>query len=207
MSSRWRIGHCQTGRINIFGSYLCAREAARCMSTLHGGRCGSIVNASSLAAHTGAPGEYIDYAGAKAAMDAMTIGLAKELGPAGVRVNGVRPAFIDTKIHALSGPGARETTGPADTTRAGRNAARRGGRSDHLAALGFDIVCHQGTDRHGGRPLVSGRPLLNGGQRLCRWRPPGVAPAAVLATPGEPLEMVMHADITTSCRNTAYCPW
>lgn len=83
---------------NILGSYLCAREAVRAMP-----KGGSIVNVSSLASKTGAPSEYIDYAGAKAAMDALTVGLAKEAGPIGIRVNAVRPAFIDTEIHATSG--------------------------------------------------------------------------------------------------------
>ena len=83
---------------NVLGTYLCAREAVRSMPNG-----GSIVNVSSLAAKTGAPGEYIDYAGAKAAMDALTVGLAKEAGPLGIRVNAVRPAFIDTEIHAASG--------------------------------------------------------------------------------------------------------
>lgn len=90
-------------RTNILGTYLCAREAVRHMSRKSGGRGGAIVNVSSLAARTGAPGEYIDYAGAKAAMDALTVGLAKEAGPLGIRVNAVRPAFIDTEIHATSG--------------------------------------------------------------------------------------------------------
>jgi NAD(P)-dependent dehydrogenase (short-subunit alcohol dehydrogenase family) len=90
-------------RANVLSAYLCAREAARRMSTATGGRGGAIVNVSSLAARTGAPGEYVDYAGAKAAMDAMTLGLSKEAGPLGIRVNSVRPAFIDTEIHAASG--------------------------------------------------------------------------------------------------------
>lgn len=88
---------------NLLGTYLCAREAVRRMSRHGAGRGGAIVNVSSLASRTGAPGEYIDYAGAKAAMDTLTIGLAKEVGPLGIRVNAVRPAFIDTEIHALSG--------------------------------------------------------------------------------------------------------
>jgi NAD(P)-dependent dehydrogenase (short-subunit alcohol dehydrogenase family) len=83
---------------NILGTYLCAREAVRAMPNG-----GAIVNVSSLAAKTGAPGEYIDYAGSKAAMDALTVGLAREVGPMGIRVNAVRPAFIDTEIHASSG--------------------------------------------------------------------------------------------------------
>ncbi len=85
-------------RTNILGSYLSAREAVRHMKTG-----GSIVNVSSLASKTGSPGEYLDYAGSKGAMDTLTIGLAKEVGPLGIRVNAVRPAFIDTDIHASSG--------------------------------------------------------------------------------------------------------
>lgn len=88
---------------NALGSYLCAREAVRRMSNKKGGEGGAIVNVSSLASRTGAPGEYLDYAGAKAAIDTLTIGLAKEAGPHGIRVNAVRPAFIDTEIHAVSG--------------------------------------------------------------------------------------------------------
>lgn len=94
---------------NILGAYLCAREAVRCMKG------GSIVNVSSLAAKTGSPGEYVDYAGSKAAMDALTIGLAKEAGPLGIRVNAVRPAFIDTDIHAASGNPQRAHTLGAQT--------------------------------------------------------------------------------------------
>jgi len=90
-------------RTNVLSAFLCAREAARRMAPAAGGRGGAIVNVSSLAARTGAPGEYMDYAGAKAAMDAMTLGLSKEAGPDGIRVNSVRPAFIDTEIHATSG--------------------------------------------------------------------------------------------------------
>jgi NAD(P)-dependent dehydrogenase (short-subunit alcohol dehydrogenase family) len=94
---------------NILGAYLCAREAVRSM------RRGSIVNVSSLAAKTGSPGEYVDYAGSKAAMDALTIGLAKEAGPLNIRVNAVRPAFIDTEIHAVSGNPQRAHTLGAQT--------------------------------------------------------------------------------------------
>jgi len=89
--------------INILGSFLCAREAVRRMSTRHGGAGGAIVNLSSAAARLGAPGQYVDYAAAKGAIDAMTIGLAKEVGAEGIRVNAVRPGLIETDIHASGG--------------------------------------------------------------------------------------------------------
>lgn len=89
--------------VNVLGAYLCAREAARRMSTDRGGRGGAIVNVSSAAARLGSPNEYVDYAGSKGAVDTMTIGLAKELGPRGVRVNAVRPGLIETEIHASGG--------------------------------------------------------------------------------------------------------
>jgi NAD(P)-dependent dehydrogenase (short-subunit alcohol dehydrogenase family) len=94
---------------NVLGAYLCAREAARRMSTKRGGRGGSIVNVSSAAARLGSPNEYLDYAGSKGAVDTLTIGLAKELGPEGVRVNAVRPGLIDTEIHASGGKPDRAT--------------------------------------------------------------------------------------------------
>ena len=88
---------------NVTGSFLCAREAVKRMSTQHGGLGGAIVNISSVAARLGAPGEYVDYAASKAAIDAMTIGLAKEVAAEGIRVNAVRPGFIYTDIHAGGG--------------------------------------------------------------------------------------------------------
>jgi NAD(P)-dependent dehydrogenase (short-subunit alcohol dehydrogenase family) len=89
--------------VNVLGAFLGVREAARRMSTKRGGKGGSIVNLSSAAARLGAPGEYVDYAASKGAIDTMTLGLAKELGPEGVRVNGIRPGLIDTEIHASGG--------------------------------------------------------------------------------------------------------
>ncbi|RCK43403.1 SDR family oxidoreductase [Thalassospira profundimaris] len=83
---------------NVLGAYLVAREAAR---TLQSG--GSLVNVSSIAAKLGSPGEYVDYAGSKGAIDTLTIGLARELGPKGIRVNAVRPGIINTEIHASGG--------------------------------------------------------------------------------------------------------
>ncbi|MEY4732277.1 MAG: 3-oxoacyl-[acyl-carrier-protein] reductase FabG [Pseudomonadota bacterium] len=89
--------------VNVIGSLICAREAVRRMSTRHGGEGGSIVNLSSAAARLGSPGQYVDYAAAKGAIDAFTIGLAKEVAAEGIRVNAVRPGLIDTDIHASGG--------------------------------------------------------------------------------------------------------
>ena len=88
---------------NIVGPFLCAREAIKRMSTKHGGKGGAIVNLSSGAARLGSPGEYVDYAASKGAIDTMTIGLAKELAAEGIRVNCVRPGFVHTDIHAAGG--------------------------------------------------------------------------------------------------------
>ena len=89
--------------VNVFGSFICAREAIKRMSTRYGGEGGSIVNVSSAAARLGAPGQYVDYAAAKGAIDTFTIGLAKEVAAEGIRVNAVRPGIIDTDIHASGG--------------------------------------------------------------------------------------------------------
>ena len=89
--------------INVIGTLICSREAIRRMGTRHGGSGGSIVNLSSAAARLGAPGQYVDYAAAKGAIDAFTIGLAKEVGADGIRVNAVRPGLIETDIHASGG--------------------------------------------------------------------------------------------------------
>jgi len=89
--------------INVFGSFVCAREALKRMSTQHGGQGGAIVNLSSVAAKLGAPGWYVDYAASKGAIDSFTVGLAREVALEGVRVNAVRPGIIDTDIHASGG--------------------------------------------------------------------------------------------------------
>jgi len=89
--------------VNVFGSMACAREAVRRMSTRHGGSGGAIVNLSSAAARIGAPGQYVDYAASKAAIDAFTLGLAREVATEGIRVNAVRPGIISTDIHASGG--------------------------------------------------------------------------------------------------------
>jgi NAD(P)-dependent dehydrogenase (short-subunit alcohol dehydrogenase family) len=98
---------------NVRGAFICAREAVRRMSTAHGGAGGAIVNVSSRAAQLGAPGEYVDYAASKAALDALTIGLAREVAGEGIRVNGVRAGIIYTDIHADGGePGRVDRIGP-----------------------------------------------------------------------------------------------
>jgi NAD(P)-dependent dehydrogenase (short-subunit alcohol dehydrogenase family) len=93
--------------VNITGSFLCAREAISRMSTRHGGPGGAIVNISSIAAKLGGAGEYVDYAASKGAIDSFTIGLSKEAGPDGIRVNAVRPGIIRTEIHSLSSDSSR----------------------------------------------------------------------------------------------------
>jgi NAD(P)-dependent dehydrogenase (short-subunit alcohol dehydrogenase family) len=89
--------------INAIGPILCAREAIKRMSTKHGGAGGAIVNVSSAASRLGSPGQYVDYAAAKGAVDAFTMGLAKEVAAEGIRVNAVRPGLIETEIHASGG--------------------------------------------------------------------------------------------------------
>jgi NAD(P)-dependent dehydrogenase (short-subunit alcohol dehydrogenase family) len=109
LERQMRLEHMDAARlnrvfaINITGYFLCAREAVRRMSTKYGGAGGAIVNVSSSASRLGAPNEYIDYAASKGAIDAMTIGLAKEVAMEGIRVNAVRPGFIYTDIHASGG--------------------------------------------------------------------------------------------------------
>ena len=90
-------------RINVVGTILCAREAVKRMSTRHGGHGGVIVNLSSAAAEIGSPGQYVDYAASKGAVDTFTIGLGREIAAEGVRVIGIRPGIIDTEIHASGG--------------------------------------------------------------------------------------------------------
>jgi NAD(P)-dependent dehydrogenase (short-subunit alcohol dehydrogenase family) len=113
---------------NVVGPLLCAREAVRRMSTRHGGGGGAIVNVSSLASKLGSPGEYVDYAASKGAVDTLTVGLSRELAEEGIRVNAVRPGIIDTEIHASGG----------EPNRVERLSAiipmKRGGRPDEVAA-------------------------------------------------------------------------
>ncbi|MBZ0331409.1 SDR family oxidoreductase [Halomonas sp. ANAO-440] len=120
-----RLGRVLTA--NVIGSFLCAREAIRRMSSRHGGKGGAIVNVSSIASKLGAPNEYVDYAAAKGAIDSFTIGLAKEVAAEGIRVNAVRPGVIYTEIHASGGEPDRvervKTSVPM----------QRGGRAEEVA--------------------------------------------------------------------------
>jgi NAD(P)-dependent dehydrogenase (short-subunit alcohol dehydrogenase family) len=100
--------------VNVVGAFLAAREAVLRMSTIHGGSGGVIVNVSSAAARIGSPGEYVDYAASKGAIDTLTIGLSKEVAAEGIRVNAVRPGVINTEIHASGGqPDRAATLGPS----------------------------------------------------------------------------------------------
>ncbi len=113
--------------VNIFGAFLCAREAVRRMSTTKGGNGGVIVNVSSAASRIGSPFEYIDYAATKGALDSLTLGLSKEVAAEGVRVNAVRPGLIYTDIHAAGGEPARvDRLGPGVPM-------GRGGTADEVA--------------------------------------------------------------------------
>ena len=112
---------------NVVGAFMCAREAVRRMSTRHGGVGGAIVNVSSGAARLGSPGEYVDYAASKGALDTMTIGLAQEVAEEGIRVNAVRPGFIYTEMHASGGEPNRVDRVKAYVP------MKRGGTADEVA--------------------------------------------------------------------------
>ena len=113
---------------NVKGPFLCAREAVKRMSLRHGGEGGGIVNVSSAAARLGSPGEYVDYAASKGALETMTIGLAKEVAEEGIRVNAVRPGHIYTDIHASGGEPGR-----VDRVKA-LVPMKRGGQPEEVAA-------------------------------------------------------------------------
>ncbi len=124
---------------NVFGSFLCAKQAVLRMSTRHGGSGGSIVNLSSAASRIGSPNEFIDYAAAKGAIDSMTLGLAKEVAAEGIRVNAVRPGLIYTDIHALAGEPGR-----VDRAKAGVP-MQRGGTAEEVAEAIVWLVSQQAS--------------------------------------------------------------
>ena len=134
LDTQMRVDGMDAGRLhrvlatNVVGPLLCAREAVRRMSTRHGGDGGAIVNVSSGAARLGAPGEYVDYAASKGALDTMTIGLAREVAAEGIRVNAVRAGFVYTDIHASGGEPDRVERVKAFAP------LKRGGRPEEVAA-------------------------------------------------------------------------
>jgi NAD(P)-dependent dehydrogenase (short-subunit alcohol dehydrogenase family) len=128
LERQMRVEDMRIFAVNVTGAFLCAREAVRRMSTRHGGSGGAIVNVSSGAAVHGSPGEYVDYAASKAALDTLTVGLAKEVATEGIRVNAVRPGFIYTGLHAKGGePGRVERVKTLVPM-------QRGGHPDEVAA-------------------------------------------------------------------------
>jgi NAD(P)-dependent dehydrogenase (short-subunit alcohol dehydrogenase family) len=139
---------------NVFGAFLCAREAVRRMSTRHGGSGGSIVNVSSGAARSGSPGEYIDYAASKGALDTMTVGLARELAPEGIRVNAVRPGFIYTELHASGGEPGR-----VDRVKS-RVPLQRGGTPEEVARAVVWLLSDEASYTTGAFLDVTGGPIV-----------------------------------------------
>ncbi len=136
--------------VNVIGTMLCAREAVRHMSTALGGLGGSIVNVSSAAARTGSPGEYVDYAASKGAIDTFTIGLAREVAAQGIRVNAVRPGFILTDIHSRGGePGRVERLRSSIPL-------QRGGTADEVAEAIHWLVSAKSSYSTGSFVDVSG---------------------------------------------------
>jgi NAD(P)-dependent dehydrogenase (short-subunit alcohol dehydrogenase family) len=137
-------------RINVIAYFLCAREAVRRMARSRGGPGGAIVNVSSIAALTGSPHEYVDYAASNGAIDTMTIGLAREVAQEGIRVNAVRPGFIDTDIHASGGePDRLERL-------ASQIPLKRGGRPDEVAQAILWLLSDQSSYTTGGFIDIAG---------------------------------------------------
>ncbi|MCH9654616.1 MAG: SDR family oxidoreductase [Planctomycetes bacterium] len=135
---------------NVFGSFLCAQAAIQRMSAQHGGWGGAIVNVSSLAARAGSPGEYVDYAASKGALDTFTIGLAKEVAEEGIRVNAVRPGFIDTAMHASGGEPNR-----IDRVK-GQVPLKRGGTAKEVANAILWLLSEEASYTTGGFIDVAG---------------------------------------------------
>jgi NAD(P)-dependent dehydrogenase (short-subunit alcohol dehydrogenase family) len=136
--------------INVFGSFICAREAVKRMSTLHGGAGGVIVNLSSVAARLGGPGWYVDYAASKGAIDTFTAGLAREVAAEGIRVNAVRPGIIDTDIHASGGQPGRAQASAALIP------MQRPGTADEVAAAIVWLLSNEASYSTGAILDVSG---------------------------------------------------
>lgn len=156
LESQMRVDQMTIGRLqrvlgtNVVGSFLCCREAVRRMSRVHSGVGGAIVNLSSAASRLGSPNEYVDYAAAKAAIDTLTIGLAKEVGNEGIRVNAVRPGLIYTDIHASGGePGRVERLSESVPM-------KRGGTAEEVAAAIMWLLSDEATYINGAILDVTG---------------------------------------------------
>ncbi len=156
LETQMRVDEMDAGRLqrifatNVVGAFLCAREAVRRMSTKRGGAGGGIVNVSSVAARAGAPGEYVDYAASKGAIDTMTIGLAHEVAQEGIRVNAVRAGFIYTDIHASGGEPGRVDRVKAFVP------LRRGGTADEVARAILWLLSDESSYSTGGFIDVAG---------------------------------------------------
>ncbi|HEY5817952.1 MAG TPA: SDR family oxidoreductase [Mesorhizobium sp.] len=137
-------------RINVIGTVLCAREAVKRMSTLHGGKGGAIVNVSSVAAVLGAPGEYVDYAASKGAIDSFTVGLAREVATESIRVNAVRPGIVDTELHASGGQPDRAAA------MSGFVPMKRAGEAGEVAAAAMWLLSDAASYTTGSILTVSG---------------------------------------------------
>ena len=159
--------------VNVLGALLTAREAARRMAESAGGLGGSIVLVSSTASRLGAPNTYVDYAASKGAVDTLTIGLAKELGPEGVRVNAIRPGLIETEIHLATGEPDRALT-LGRSTPLGRPGRRRSRRGRPVADERRRVLRHRGDPRRRRGTLTSQRRPA----RSLRLRPASGAEAA-----------------------------
>ncbi|AKH80982.1 oxidoreductase [Streptomyces sp. CNQ-509] len=136
--------------VNVMGTFICTRRAVREMSTRHGGGGGAIVTISSGAATLGSPGEYVHYAASKAAVDTMTVGLAKELGPEGVRVNSVQPGMTVTDMHAAMGDPERPWRNPE------RVPMRRPGEPEEIAGAVAWLLSAEASYTTGAVLRVSG---------------------------------------------------
>lgn len=140
----------RTFGVNVIGTLLCSREAVRRMSTLHGGQGGCIVNVSSGAARYGSPGEYVDYAATKGAIETFTVGLAREVAEERIRVNAVRPGYIYTELHALGGEPGR-----VDRLKT-RVPMKRGGQPEEVAAAILWLLSEEASYVTGATIDVSG---------------------------------------------------
>jgi NAD(P)-dependent dehydrogenase (short-subunit alcohol dehydrogenase family) len=135
---------------NVVGAFICSREAVRRMSTRHGGHGGAIVNISSRAAQLGSPGEYVDYAASKAALETLTVGLAREVAAEGIRVNSVSPGHIYTDIHARGGePGRVDRLKDSIPM-------KRGGTAEEVAGAVLWLLSEQASYTTGATIDVSG---------------------------------------------------